>query len=89
MLNVCHGLKHVRVVSPNVETRKGTLLPFVIRRGQLVDRGQRVGVARRRCAPRSPERLGGLLVVVVCVEKCGVSLMCSTCGSCGAGARWS
>ena len=42
MLNVCHGLKCVRIVSPNVKTREGTLLLFVIRRGQLVDRGQRV-----------------------------------------------
>ena len=87
MLNVCHGLKYVRVVSPNVETREGTLLPFAICRGQLVDRGQRVGIARRRRAPRSPEHLGGLLVVVVCVEKCGMSLMSITCRGCGGGAR--
>ena len=68
MLNVCHGLKYVRVVSPNVETREGTLLPFVIRRGQPVDRGQRVGIARRRrpvvlrmmAQPRAPRRpVGG------------------------------
>jgi hypothetical protein len=36
---------------------------------------------------RASMRLGGLLVVVVCVEKCGVPLMCSTCRGCGAGAR--
>jgi hypothetical protein len=89
VLNVCYGLKYVRVVSPNPETREGTLLPFVIGRGQPVDRGQRVGIARRRRAPRSPEHLGGLLVVVVCVEKCGMSLMSITCGGCGGGARWS
>ena len=89
VLNVCHGLKYVRVVSPNAETREGTLLPFVIRRGQPADRGQRVGIARRRRAPRSPEYLGGLLVVVVCVEKCGMSLMSITCRGCGGGARWS
>ena len=89
MLNVCHGLKCVKIVSPNVKTREGTLLLFVIRRGQLVDRGQLVGIARRRRAPRSPEHLGGLLVVVVCVEKCGMSLMSITCGGCGGGARWS
>ena len=29
-----------RVVSPNPETREGTLLPFVIGRGQPVDRGR-------------------------------------------------
>ena len=87
MFDVCRGLKYVRVVSPNSETRGGTLLHFVIRRGQPVDRGQRVGIARRRCAPRSPERLVDLLLVVVCVEKCGMSLMSSTCGGCGDGAR--
>ena len=81
------GLKCVRIVSPNYETREGTLLSFVVRLGQPVDRGQRVGVARCRCAPRSPERLAGLLVVVVCVEKCGMSLMSSTCRGCGGGAR--
>ena len=81
------GLKCVRIVSPNPETREGTLLPFVARRGQPVDHGQRVGMARRRCAPRSPERLVDLLLVVVCVEKCGMSLMSSTCRGCGDGAR--
>jgi len=89
VLNVCHGLKCVRIVSPNVKTREGTLLLFVILRGQLVDRGQLVGIARRRRAPRSPEHLGCLLVVVVCVEKCGMSLMSITCRGCGGGARWS
>ena len=83
------GLKCVRIVSPNPETREGTLLPFVTRRGQPVDHGQRVGIARRRCAPRSPERLVDLLLVVVCVEKCGMSLMSITCRGCGGGARWS
>jgi len=83
----CRGLSCVRIVSPNPETREGTLLSFVVRLGQPVDRGQRVGVVRCRCAPRSPERLAGLLVVVVCVEKCGMSLMSSTCRGCGDGAR--
>ena len=82
-----YGLKCVRIVSPNPETREGTLLSFVVRLGQPVDRGQRVGVVRCRCVPRSPERLAGLLVVVVCVEKCGMSLMSSTCRGCGDGAR--
>ena len=82
------GLKCVRIVSPNPETREGTLLPFVsTRRGQPVDHGQRVGLARSSCAPRSPERLVGLLLVVVCVEKCGMSLMGSTYRDCG-DARW-
>ena len=83
----CRGLSCVRIVSPNPETREGTLLSFVVRLGQPVDRGQRVGVVRCRCAPRSPERLAGLLVVVVCVEKCGMSLMSSTCRGCGDAAR--
>jgi hypothetical protein len=47
------GLKCVRIVSPSPETREGTLLFFVARRGQPVDRVQRVGVSRCRCAPRS------------------------------------
>ena len=87
MLNVCRDLKYVRVVSPSSETRGSTLLPFVVRLGQPVDRGQRVGIARRRRAPRGSELLGGLLVVVVCVEKCGMSLMSITCRGCGGGAR--
>ena len=85
----CRGLSCVRIVSPKSNARGSDLSPFLFRRGQLVDRAQRVGVARCRCAPRSHERLGGLVVVVVCVEKCGVPLMCSTCRVGGVGARGS
>ena len=79
MFNVCRGLSYVRIVSPKFDANGSVLSPFLVRRGQLVDLGQRGGVARCRCAPLSHERLGGLLVYVVCVEKCGVPLMCSAC----------
>ena len=55
----CRGLNYVRIVSPQFDSREGVLPSF---RDQRIDRVRRVGVARRRCALRSCERLGGLLV---------------------------
>ena len=75
---------HVPDAAGELDTEKVMQFAFVF---DLPTTQQRVGVARCRCAPRSPERLVGLLVVVVCVEKCGMSLMSSTCRGCGDGAR--
>ena len=51
---------------------------FLFCRGQPVDRVPRVGVARCRCVPRSHERLGGLLVVVVVVLR---NVVCRSCAA--------